>query len=54
MKKMKDIIKIVKSLEESSLLIKEVPEKTKNEAKEQKGRCLIILIGTVGATSLGY
>ena len=33
-----DIIKIVKSLEESSLLIKGVSEKIKNEAKEQKKR----------------
>ena len=33
---MNDIVKIVKSLEESSLLIKGVSETIKNEAKEQK------------------
>ena len=34
---MEDIMKIVKSLEESGLLIKEISEAIKNEAKEQKG-----------------
>ena len=34
---MNDIMKIVKSLQESGLLIKDVSEKTKNEMKEQKG-----------------
>ena len=34
---MNDIMKIVKSLEESGLLIKGVGERMKNEAKEQKG-----------------
>ena len=33
---MNDIMKIVKSLEESDLLIKGVSETIKNEAKEQK------------------
>ena len=33
-----DIMKIDKSLEESSSLIKDVSETIKNEAKEQKGR----------------
>ena len=33
---MNDIMKIVKSLEESSLLIKRVSGTIKNEAKEQK------------------
>ena len=37
---MKDIIKIVKSLEESRLLIKGISETIKNEAKEQKSRFL--------------
>ena len=35
--KMEDIMKIVKSLEDSGLLIKRVRETIKNEAKEQKG-----------------
>ena len=40
---MKDIIKIVKSLEESRLLIKRVSETTKNETKGQKGGFLSII-----------
>ena len=35
---MNDIVKIVKSLEESGLLIKGVSETIQNEAKGQKGR----------------
>ena len=34
---MDDIVKIVKSLQESRLLLKELGETTQNEAKEQKG-----------------
>ena len=34
---MKDIMKIVKSLEELGLLLKGISETMKNEAKEQKG-----------------
>ena len=37
-KEMNDITKIIKSLEESALLIKDVKEKIKNEAKEKKRR----------------
>ena len=46
-------MKIVKSLEESDLLIKVVSETTKNEAKEQKGGFLGILLGTLGDSLLG-
>ena len=45
---MDDIMKIVKCLEESGLLIKSVSNTTKNEAKEQKGGFLCILFGTLG------
>ena len=45
-KEMKEIMKIIKSLEESALLIKGVRETIKNEAKEQKGRFLGMLLGT--------
>ena len=38
---MKDIIKTVKSLEDSALLLKEVRETVQNEAKEQKKDFLI-------------
>ena len=39
---MNNIMKTVKSLKESGLLIKGVSEKIRNEAKEQKGGILII------------
>ena len=44
---MKDIIKIVKSLEESGLLIKRISETIKNKAKEQKRGCFDKLDDTV-------
>ena len=50
---MNAILKIVKSLEESSLLIKGISKSIKNEAKEQKGGFLGILLGTSGARLLG-
>ena len=50
---MKDIIKIVKSLEDSGLLLKRVSETVQNETKEQKGRFLSMLLGTLGAILLG-
>ena len=50
---MRDIIKIVKSLEDSSLLLKEVTETVQNEVKEQKGGFLSMLLGTLGASLLG-
>ena len=46
---MKDIGRIVKSLEDSGLLLKGVSEAIQNEAKEQKGRFLSMLLGTLGA-----
>ena len=48
-----DIIKIVKSLEESGLLLKGVTETVQNEVKEQKGRFLTMLLGTLDASLLG-
>ena len=45
-----DIMKIVKSLEKSGLLIKGTSETIENEAKEQKGGC--ILLGTLAASAL--
>ena len=50
---MGDIIKIVKSLEDSSLLLKGVTETVQKEVKEQKGSFLIMLFGTLGAILLG-
>ena len=49
---MEDIIKIVKSLEDSGLLLG-VSETIKNEAKEQKRGFLSMLLGTLGASLLG-
>ena len=46
-------MKIVISLEESGLLIKGISETIKNEAKEQKGGFLSILLGTLAASTLG-
>ena len=49
-----DVMKIVKSLEESTLSIKDVSETNKfKEAKEQKRRFLSMLLGTLGASLLG-
>ena len=43
---MKDFLKIVKFLESSGLLIKGVSETIQNEAKEQKGGFISMLLGT--------
>ena len=51
--KINDIMKIIKSLEESGLLIKGVSETIKNEAKKQEEGFLRILLGTLGAILLG-
>ena len=53
MKKVNDIMKRVKSLEISGLLIKVISETIKNEAKEQKGGFLRMLLETLEATLLG-
>ena len=50
---MKKIIEIVKSLEHSSLLPEGVSETIQNEAKEQRGGFLSMLLGTLGASLLG-
>ena len=49
---MEDIMKIVKSLEESRLLTKGIIEKIKNEVKEQTVGFLGILLGTLRASLL--
>ena len=50
---MEDIIKIVKYLEDSGLLLKGVSKTVQNEVKEQKGGFLSMLLGTLGASLLG-
>ena len=49
---MEGIMELVKSLEESGLLIKGVRKTIENEAKEQKGRFLGVLLGTLVASLL--
>ena len=48
-----DIIKVVRSLEDSGLLLKRVTETVQNEVKEQEGGLLSMLLGTLGASLLG-
>ena len=50
---MADILKIVKSLEDSGSLLKGVSETIQHEAKEQRGGFLSMLLGTLGASLLG-
>ena len=50
---MKDIIKIVRSLEDSGLLFKGFSETIQNEVKEQRGGFLSMLLGTLGTSLLG-
>ena len=48
-----DMMEIVKSLEEVGLLIKDVSQTIKNEAKDQKGGFIRKLLAAVGASLLG-
>ena len=48
-----DIIKIVKSLKDSALLLKEVTERVQNGLKEQNRGFLSMLVGALGASLLG-
>ena len=50
---MDNIIKIIKALKESGLLIKFVRETTENKAIEQKDGFISILLDTLAATLLG-
>ena len=47
---MRDIINIVKFIQDSTLSLKGVSGTVQNEAKEQKGRFLIMVLGTLGAS----
>ena len=48
-----DIIKIVKSLEDSGLLLTGVTETVQNKIKEQKGGFFSMLLSTLGESLLG-
>ena len=50
---MNDIVKIIKALENSGILLKGVSKAIKNETKEQKGGVLSMLLDTLGASLLG-
>ena len=50
---MHDFLKIVKSLEDSGILLDGITETVKNEVKEQKGGFLSMFLGTLGAFLLG-
>ena len=50
---MQDLLKIVKSLEDSGLLLDGIIKTVKSEVKEQKGGFLSMLLGTLGASLLG-
>ena len=49
-----DIMKIIKSLEESGLLVKGASEAIKNKAKEEKSRFLGMLLSTLGGSLLEH
>ena len=51
-KDMKDIMKIVKALENFGILLKGVNKTIKNETKKQRGGFLSMLLGTLGASLL--
>ena len=48
-----DILKIIKSLEDSGVLLKGVSETIQHEAKKQRGGFVSMLLGTLGASLLG-
>ena len=50
---MDDILKIVKSLKNSGVLLKGVSETIQHEPKEQRGGFLSMLLATLGASLLG-
>ena len=50
---MNDMIKIVKALEDSDVLLKGITKTIANETKEQKEGLLSMLLGTLGASLLG-
>ena len=50
---MKDITKIIKTLENSGILLKGVSKTIKNETKVQRGGFLSMLLGILGASLLG-
>ena len=52
-KEVEDIFRTVKLLEDYRLLLNGVTKTVQNEVKERKGRFLVMLLGTLGASLLG-
>ena len=50
---MNDIVRIIKALEISGILLKGVTKTTENETKEQRGGFLSMLLETLGTSLLG-
>ena len=50
---MKDIMKIIKALKNSGILLKGVSKTIKNETKEPRGGFLSMLLRTLGASFIG-
>ena len=50
---MKNLLQMVKSLEDSGILLDGITETVKNEVKEQKGDFHSMLLGTLAASLLG-
>ena len=50
---MQGLLKIIKSLEDSGILLDGITETVKNEVKEQKSGVLLMLLGPLGASLLG-
>ena len=50
---MKDIMKIIETIENSGILFKGISKTIENETKEQRGGFLSMLLGTLGASLLG-
>ena len=46
-------MKVVQALEDSNILLKEITKTIENEAKEQKGGFLGMLLETLGASLVG-
>ena len=46
-------MKIIEALENSGILLKDVPKTIENETKEQRRGFLSMLLGTLGASLLG-
>ena len=50
---MQDLLEIIRHLEKPGLLRKDISERIKNDAKQQFGGFLSILLSTLGASLLG-